>query len=286
MKRTGIILIAAMLVWCAAATPASASFHLMQIEQVIGGVNGDTSAQAIQLRMRSAFQNQLQLARIRVVDATGANSITIVDMGSSVANSSAGSRVLIASAGFADYSDPAVVPDFVMTSLIPQSYMAAGSLIFESDTGVIYWRLSWGGASYTGPQTGNTANDSNGNFGPAFGAALPSSNLSAIRFNGSSGALSTTNAADYSVSGGAATFTNNANVSFDVVPAVCGGTPGDLDEDTCLTGLDLQPFTDCIVNGPAGTTPCACADIDSDATLDMNDVDLFVDDLLAAPECP
>ena len=33
------------------APPADADFHLMQIEQVIGGVNGDTAAQAIQLRM-------------------------------------------------------------------------------------------------------------------------------------------------------------------------------------------------------------------------------------------
>ena len=40
--------------------PASASdpsFHLMQIEQVIGGVDGDASAQAIQLRMRSSFRS-------------------------------------------------------------------------------------------------------------------------------------------------------------------------------------------------------------------------------------
>jgi hypothetical protein len=33
--------------------PALASYHFMQIEQVIGGVNGDSAAQAIQLRMRS-----------------------------------------------------------------------------------------------------------------------------------------------------------------------------------------------------------------------------------------
>jgi hypothetical protein len=35
-----------------AAAPAHATFHLMQVEQVIGGVGGYTSAQAIQLRMR------------------------------------------------------------------------------------------------------------------------------------------------------------------------------------------------------------------------------------------
>ena len=36
------------------ATPASqASFHLMQIDEIMGGVEGDTSAQAIELRMRA-----------------------------------------------------------------------------------------------------------------------------------------------------------------------------------------------------------------------------------------
>ena len=39
------------------ALPAQATFHFMQIEQVIGGVNGDTTAQAVQLRMRFAGQN-------------------------------------------------------------------------------------------------------------------------------------------------------------------------------------------------------------------------------------
>ncbi len=52
--------------------PAYASFHLMQIEQVIGGVGGDTTAQAIQLRMRTTFQNFVASARIRAWDAAGA----------------------------------------------------------------------------------------------------------------------------------------------------------------------------------------------------------------------
>ena len=45
------------LILFACALPVHASFHLMQIEQVIGGVNGDTTAQAVQLRMRFAGQN-------------------------------------------------------------------------------------------------------------------------------------------------------------------------------------------------------------------------------------
>ena len=42
--------------------PADASFHFMQIEQAIGGVDGDTNAQAVQLQMRNALQNQFVAA--------------------------------------------------------------------------------------------------------------------------------------------------------------------------------------------------------------------------------
>ena len=276
---TGILLVAV-------AGIASASFHFMQIEQVIGSVNGDPTAQAIQLRMRSGFQNQMQLSRLRVVDATGNNPIMIIDMTTSVPNSAAGSRVLITSPNFANYTSPAAAPDFVMTNLIPESYLAAGSLLFESDTGIIYWRLSWGGAGYTGSNTGSTTNDANGNFGPPFASALPSPGLSALRFNGPSNALSTTNAADYSITVSAATFNNNANAAFAVVPDACDGLAGDMDEDTCLTGLDLQAFTDCVLSGSAGTTACDCADVNSDSALTLDDVDQMVDDLLGAPACP
>ena len=53
------------------ALPAFATFHLMQIEQVIGGVNGDTSAQAIQLRMRFGGQDLTAGTTIVAVDAIG-----------------------------------------------------------------------------------------------------------------------------------------------------------------------------------------------------------------------
>ena len=75
----------------------------MQIEQVIGGVNGDASAQAIQLRMRSNNQGSVQLSRIRVWDATGSNPVLLVDPVTSVPNNAGGSRVLLASASFNDH---------------------------------------------------------------------------------------------------------------------------------------------------------------------------------------
>src|SRR5206468_648785 len=98
---------------------------------------------------------------------------------------------------------PVQTPNFTMTNLIPPSYLAAGSLTFEDDFGTIYWRLSWGGAGYTGPGTLNITNDADGNANPPFAGALPSSSLQALKFNGAAGAPSTNNAADYSVTAGA-----------------------------------------------------------------------------------
>lgn len=194
----------------ALAEPALASFHLMQVEQVIGGVNGDSSRQAIQLRMRFAGQNLVQQARLRAWDATGANPVLIVDMGAMVPNGAAGDRVLIATSNFL----PGLTPDFVMASPIPPAYLAAGKLTFEDDSGTVWWGLAWGGASYTGTNTGVTVsaggNDADGNFNPPFAGPLPSVNTQAVRFTGAAGALSTNNAADYGLSVGAAMFTNNA----------------------------------------------------------------------------
>ncbi len=205
----------AMMVFGLAAGPASATFHWMQIEQVIGGVNGDTTAQAIQLRQRFAGQNLVAPARMRAWDANGQNPVLIVDFTTSVPNGAAGARILIASAGFLSKTTPATVANFSMANLIPASYLAAGSLTFETDTGtVIYWRLSWGGANYTGPNNGAIDNDSDGNFGPPYPGTLPSTCVQALQFQGVASAMSTNNAANYALTAGAATFHNNAGTAF------------------------------------------------------------------------
>src|SRR5215475_10539646 len=112
---------------------AYATFHEMQIEQVIGSVAGDTTAQAIQLRMRAAGQNFVSGGKLVVFDAAGLNPITIVDPVTNVANGAVGDHVLIASASFASHTVPPATPDFIMTNLIPASYFAAGSLVWENN---------------------------------------------------------------------------------------------------------------------------------------------------------
>ncbi len=217
--------------------PVYATFHLMQIEQVVGGVNGDATVQAVQLRMRTAFQNAVQASQLRAWDAAGQNPILLIDFTQAVANGNGGDRVLVASANFANFTSPSAIPDFTFTNLIPASYLAAGSMTFEDDIGSIYWRLSWGGASYTGSTTGLPVNDPGGDFGPPWPAALPSSDLQALLFLGAANASSSSNAADYALTGGAAVFTNNARASFTLTKplptgACCEDSTGFCDNGT------------------------------------------------------
>ena len=193
---------------------AHATFHLIQIEQVIGGVNGDTSAQAIQFRMRSSGENLVSQGRLVAFDAMGANPILVLDVAQNVPRGNTGSRVLIVSSNFVNTTTPVAAPDFVLSDLIPADYLAAGRLVWEDDFGTVYWSLSWGGTNYTGSNAGSTLNDNNGDFGPSFDGPLPSSDTNALAFIGSASAQSTANAADYTLTTGGATFVNNAGESF------------------------------------------------------------------------
>ncbi len=218
---------------------AQASFHFMQIEQVIGGVNGDTTAQAIQLRMRSSFQHLVgNQSEINVYDATGANPVLLVDFATNVTNFAAGSRILVTTPNFANHTNIPLVSDFTMNP-IPVSYLAAGQISFEADSALFgkLWNLNYGGASYTGTTTGGVTNDANGDFGPPFGGPLPTSSTSALLFQGAFSALSTTNLADYALTAGASTFTNNAGTPFTVVAAAADSANFDGDSD--VDGTDF-----------------------------------------------
>jgi hypothetical protein len=217
--------------------PARASFHFMQIEQVIGGVNGDTTAQAIQLRMRSGGQNLVAQAKLMAVDAAGAFPVLLDDMTTNVPNGQAGRRVLITTPNFANYTDIPLVSDFTMVP-IPASYLAAGQVRFMDNGSTIYWSLSWGGANYTGSTTGSTTNDSNGNFGPPVDMPLPSTTLQALLFTGATSALSTQNNLQYALTLGAATFINNAGTSFTLVAPAEPTLPGDYNDDGVVDAVD------------------------------------------------
>jgi len=172
---------------------AEAGFHVMQIEEIIGGLNGNTTAQAIQLRLRTGGQNFVSFTRVRAWDAAGQNPVLVVDMSTDVPNGSGGDNILLASSSFntimtavygASYHS-----DFTLTNLIPASYLTGGKVTFEDDSGAaVYWSLAFG--NYTGTNFGDGTNDND--FGPPT-VAPPTNARQGIHFPGVFFANSTTN---------------------------------------------------------------------------------------------
>ncbi len=259
------------------------SFHVMQIQQVIGGVNGDTGKQAIQLRMRTAFQNQVQAARLRAWDAAGANPVMVIDFTTPVANSNGGDTVLVTTSAFDGSTSPACVADFQMTNPIPASYMAAGRLTFEDDFGTIYWSLAWGGAGYTGSNLGALTNSPTGNFGPPFAGPLPTTGVAALAFQGPFTAAAGANATDYALTTGPAVFTNNAGANF----TVSGGPPPcyvNCDASTISPILNVNDFSCFLNNYAAGNSYANCDASTIAPLLNVNDFTCFVNKYAAG--CP
>jgi len=206
--------------------PAGAAFHLMEIQQVIGGIGGDTTAQAVQLGQRSPNQTVLNnFVRLMVRDAAGNNAVTLSLF--PLPNPTDGTLcrpILLGTASFAAKTTPAATLNYTMTP-IPPTYIPGGTITFEqiSDGGIL-WRLSWG--TYSGSNLTNATNG-DGDNSPPFAAALPSTSAAALKFSPACGTASTSNAAQYAVTPGPAVFTNNANASFTVVaPPPVPGLPG------------------------------------------------------------
>jgi hypothetical protein len=214
-----VVVVAVLVSLVGFSSPAHATFHLMQIEQVIAGVDGDTSAQAIQLRMRLNGQGGVSLGRLTVRDATGRNPVVLIDFTKDVVPELQGGRILIASAAFSAHTTPAAVPDFTLVNLIPTAYFAAGSLTYETNSGLVLWRLSWGDSAYRGSNRGLLRfNDADGEYGPPFAGPLPSTTKEALQFQGGASSKSTNNAANYDLTAGPAVFTNVSGQTFDLAP--------------------------------------------------------------------
>ena len=249
------------------------TFDLMQIEQVVAGVNGDTTAQAIQLRMRFGFQNLVGAARLVAYDAQGLNPIVLIDFRTSVPGAAPGDRVLAVSPGMLAHTDPTVAPDFILENMIPVSYLDAGRITYEDDFGFIYWSLAYGGASYTGSTTGQFTNDPNGDFGPPWPGPLPTTGQGLL-FQGPARAASSSNEADYALTPQSAVLTNNAGESFTIAsgqpcPCAC-----DFDTSTGMGVCDIVDFVT-FAGQFAGGDPCAC-DIDTSTGMGVCDIIDFV----------
>lgn len=61
----------------------------------------------------------------------------------------------------------------------------------------------------------------------------------------------------------------------------CSGELGDANGDGNIDGLDVQAFVECAISIAIPTLPCACADVNDDLVVDVADVAMFAQLLLA-----
>ncbi len=68
---------------------------------------------------------------------------------------------------------------------------------------------------------------------------------------------------------------------FWLVPLACH-CPGDMNGDNAKDGLDVQKFVACLTAGGG----CSCADVDAVSGVTLDDMAVFVEDLLIGDPCP
>ncbi len=67
LSRSMLVLVAGLL----AASPASATFHLNSISELMVGIGGDPNAQYVELRIESAGENAVTNTRLTAFNADG-----------------------------------------------------------------------------------------------------------------------------------------------------------------------------------------------------------------------
>jgi hypothetical protein len=109
-----------------AAPEAAQVFHIMEVNKLMVGYNGDTSIQAIEMKMILGGQNLVSGLSFAAYDGNGALVATLGTFTANVANGANGSRVLAATANFA--ATFGITPDLVITPSIP---VTSGQVAFE-----------------------------------------------------------------------------------------------------------------------------------------------------------
>jgi hypothetical protein len=112
--------------WAGGANAEPQAFHLVEINKLLVGYNGNTSIQAIELKLITSGENFVGGAFLAVYDSLAAPVATLGTFPGNVANGLAGDRILCATAAFA--SAFSITPDLVIQPGIP---MVTGQVSFE-----------------------------------------------------------------------------------------------------------------------------------------------------------
>jgi hypothetical protein len=261
MKATAALFLLALAVVVAtiAATPASPAFaavHCMRIQHVLAGVNGDTTIQAVELRMSISGQVFTNGSQLHFYNSAGVET-GVFTLNANVANGAAGASILIGTAAFDAVwpsSNPSGVSvDFVM----PENVMApSGKVLFGPPTGgnCVGETKGYDSVAYGTGYTGGVE------YPPAFDQDLPTSGIQALRLKATQfDTDQDSNLADYEIANNPTFCKNQPTTS-----PVCGtiSSPNDDDADGVPNTSDLCPGT---ASGAAvDANGCSQAQVDSD----------------------
>ncbi len=237
------------------APPAEAVFHLVEIEEIMAGANGDATVQFVEIRICCTGQNnQGGNARLVFFDAGGTQIGQFLFPGNSLANAAKPS-ILVATQGYADQIGvPA--PDFIMPALMATN---SGKVCYKNTTPSIFPFTANQCLSY-----GNFTGSTEGFGSPA--AALTVTGLQSLRRIAD--ILPPNNAQEFAL--GTPTPCNSAGVcrtlsggnSVPEADAQSVQTPEDTAVSITLTGSDPDggPLTFTVLTLPAdgvltGTPP-------------------------------
>ena len=90
-----------------------AAFHVSTIDEVMSGLNGDATAQYVEIKMLAAGQTSVAHARLTAFSCDGSMVNVLLEIPQDVCNSGAGLRWSIGTASWA--AATGVMPDFAFT---------------------------------------------------------------------------------------------------------------------------------------------------------------------------
>ena len=151
MRPAALARIALAFAFLALAAPAHATFHLIEINKILTSYNGDTSIQAVEMRMLSGGQNLVSTGVMRTYDASGVLIATIGTFASDLpaAGALTDRKVLIATNNFA--TTFGITPDLIIPAgSLP---LSTGQVSFEKGVCLVN-AIAYG--NVTTPKNGTT----------------------------------------------------------------------------------------------------------------------------------
>ena len=259
------------------AQDASAAFHIMRVYNIMGGANGDSNIQFVELRMADPGQNFIGTHDICFYDASGAPYARFT-FPASVANGSDEASILVGTSEF-DTNWVAGSPDVTFSAMNTVAIASgadvlhplrspAGKVSFGADFGLAPETMCGSQLSLVDSMAYGTAYTGLTDFPTKFASDSPTSGFQSIKLSGPicfPGSLTSNcpsprdNSADYGIVGtndAGNQPRNNANQSGPV-----GIT--DADGDGVGDASDLCPGT--VAAAPVDANGCSQAQVDADA---------------------